>query len=106
MFSKPPEKVEVKLGLDLLKENNDVKQEEKLPLSAFTAARSAPPTMPTGEKPKKEKSLFDPVDVSKEKKPAFELFGTPPPTDKQDNVEIPAPPSIPSLKKNQSIFSS
>ena len=105
MFSKPP-KVEVKLGLDLIKEDGDAKPDEKLPLSAFTASRSAPPSMPAGEKPKKEKSLFGPVDVAKEKKSAFELFGTPPPTDNQDKDEIPAPPAIPSLKKNQSIFNS
>ena len=105
MFGGPAkDKVEVKI--DLFKADDDVKTDGKLPMSMFTANRSAPPSMPTGEKPK-QKSLFDPVNVSNEKK---SLFGTPPPSEKtekkQETPELAAPVGIPSLKKNVSIFNS
>ena len=57
MFSKKTDKIEVKVDISKEKDTkldgkNDEKPKEKLPMSMFTANRSAPPTFPTGEKSK------------------------------------------------------
>ena len=119
LFNKKPGKVELKI--EVSPAAGGLKAAEKTsekPMNIF-ANMSAPPTIPTSDKPKedKPKGLLDVADAPQAKKaaepsslfslPATETNGMPKiDLKKQESKQEPAATAVPTLKKNASIFGS